>query len=103
MPSRMQSIMAKRLTSSGQVSAAGTAGLLYGYVIKTGTTATTVAFTNGSGGTSLWQDGWAAQTAAGDVYVSFAFPQPVEFTADIYCTIAGTGAEVSICYGVMNY
>jgi len=89
----------KQMTASGVVTTAGKPGLLLGYSIKVGTTDTVVEFRNGgASGTIKWEDGWNGQTAAGDVYISYAFPISIIFSTDIYAVISGTGAELNIAY-----
>lgn len=86
-------------TSSGVITTAGKAGLLYGYTFKVGTTASSVLFENGgSGGTALVADYNVAVTAAGDTTKTVSFDTPVVFSTDIYLTIAGTGAAAIAYY-----
>ena len=82
------------------VTDAGKAGLLYGYSIKCGTAAAgSVLFRDGgASGTIRWGDGWAAVTAAGDVWRSIMFPIPIAFSTDIYVSITGTGTVVYVAY-----
>ncbi len=90
-----QGVISKQLTSSDVVTTAGKAGLLFGYNLIGGSTASSVVFNNGgSSGTGLWKG--ATPTAT----LSFAewFDPPLVFSTDIYCTLAGTGATVSIAY-----
>ncbi len=86
-------------TSSGVVTTANKAGLLYGYTFKVGTTASSIKFNNGgSSGTILVHDFNVAVTAAGDVTRTVSFPTPIVFSTDIYVTLAGTGATVIAYY-----
>lgn len=90
----------KRLAASGVVTTAGVKGKLCGYAIKVGTTASAVVeFRDGGvAGTVLWEDGWDAVTAAGDIYLRHSFTVPVGFETDIYCKFTGTGTVVSVSY-----
>lgn len=85
---------------TGAVTTVGKAGLLYGYSIKCGTSAAgSVLFKDGgTGGTVRWGDGWAAVTAAGDVWRSMMFPIPIIFSTDIFVTITGTNTAVYVAY-----
>lgn len=80
---------------SGVVTAAGKAGLLYGYTLIAGAADSTVIFTDGgSGGTTKWKD---SCHVAGDS-ASQNFTPPIAFSTDIYVTISGTGTLISVAY-----
>lgn len=92
-------IVSLKITASGTITTASKAGLLYGYVLKGGTTASSIVLNNGgSGGTVLWEDFIKAQTAAGDDGIKMFFDPPIVFSTDIYATLAGTGATACIAY-----
>ncbi|MDE2015962.1 MAG: hypothetical protein KGJ89_05050 [Patescibacteria group bacterium] len=89
-----------KLTASGIVTTAGKAGILLGYNLVGGTTASSATFTDGgAGGTELWKGTIKSQTSIGDADQSEHFTDGgVVFTTDIYCTLAGTGAYVYVHY-----
>lgn len=96
---QVNGITGKYLTSSSAVTTVGKPGLLFGYVLGAGSTATSITFKDGgSGGTTKWVDSVAGQTAAGDISVMYTFNEPLIFTTDMYATLAGTNAFVSIAY-----
>lgn len=89
------------ITSSGQVSTAGTPALFYGYKITAGPTSQTVVTfrDGGSSGTILWKDSIIAQGTLGDASPGIFFNFPIIFTNDIYVAISGgTGAAVTVAY-----
>ena len=89
----------KKLTSSGIVTTAGKPGILWGYNLIGGTTASKALFENGgSGGTDTWAGTTIANTAIGDTSKSEHFAEGVVFSTDIYCTLSGTGAYVYVTY-----
>lgn len=99
MPIQTNGVSSIYRTDTGIITTAGKPGLLYGYTLIGGTTATSAIFTNGTGtGTTLWKDTIKAQAVAGDDSVSYTFTEPIVFSTDIYVTLAGTNAAVSVAY-----
>ena len=91
--------LSKKLTSSGVVTTAGKAGILWGFKLIGGTTASKALFENGgSGGTDTWAGTTIANTAVGDTRDTEDFTKGVLFSTDIYCTLSGTGAYVYVTY-----
>lgn len=91
--------LVKKLTSSGVVTTEGKTGILWGYNLVGGTTASKALFENGgSGGTDTWAGTTIANTAIGDTSKSEHFSEGVVFSTDIYCTLSGTGAYVYVTY-----
>lgn len=87
------------ITSSQTITTAGKQGLLYGIILRSGTTASSALLSDGgSAGTIKAAVSQAASTNAGDATVIFTPCEPVDFTTDIYLTIAGTGAKAYILY-----
>lgn len=82
----------KKLTSSGQVSAAGKRAILKSYILVGDTGAASVSFTDGNGGTQLWGDSIKAQTAEGDDNAKHTFANGIEFLRDIYAVITNAPA-----------
>ena len=96
---QLNGITGKHITTAGIITTAGKPGLLYGYTLIAGTDATSIIFKNGgASGTVLWKDTIKGQTAAGDATVSYTFTEPVVFSTDIYATLAGTDAALSVAY-----
>lgn len=90
---RLQTV---KLSASGVISTANKAAILWGYNLSGGTTASSISFVNGgASGTELWKGSIKAQTAAGDDNRTEHFTQGILFSADLYGTLAGTGA---VCY-----
>ena len=90
-------------TDTGIVTTAGKPGLLYGYTLIGGTTASSAIFADGTGsGTTKWKATIKAQTVAGDDSVSYTFSEPIVFSTDIYVTLAGTSAAISVAYYQLN-
>lgn len=88
-----------KIASSGVVTTAGKAGILWGYTLIGGTTGSKALFENGgSGGTDTWAITTVAGTAVGDVTKERDFTEGVVFSTDIYCTLTGTGAYVYVTY-----
>ena len=85
---------------TGAVTTVGKAGLLYGYSIKCGTAvnASVLFKDGGTSGAVRWGDGWAAVSAAGDVWRTMTFPVPIVFSTDIFVTTTGTGTVVYVAY-----
>jgi len=74
---------------------------LLGYVLKGGTTLSSVQFRNGgAGGAVKWADFIKLQTVAGDECVRLTFPTRVEFPKGLYVTLTGTGAVVYVEYRI---
>ena len=89
-----------KITSSGVVTTAGKAGILWGYTLIGGSAGSTKAlFKNGgASGTDTWAITAVAGTAVGDVTVEKDFSRGVVFSTDIYCTLTGTGAYIYVSY-----
>ncbi len=86
-------------TSSGTITTAGTPGLLYGVILRSGTAASSISLRNGgSGGTILATVSYAATTNAGDEVRGFTLTEPLDFSTDIYLSISGTAAEAFVFY-----
>lgn len=86
-------------TSSGVITTANTPGVLYGVTLRSGTSASSVSLRNGgASGTILWTLSNVATTAAGDTTIIQNFTEPIDFSTDIYLSIAGTGAEAFVAY-----
>jgi len=96
---QVNGVTGKYLTGAGVVTTAGKPGLLFGYTLLGGTDISSIIFKNGgASGTALWKDSVKAQTAAGDATVSYTFTEPIVFSTDIYATLAGTDAALSVAY-----
>lgn len=94
-----QGVSSKEITASAVVTTAGSAGLLYGITLNSGTTASSIIIKNGgSSGTNIWKLTLIATTAAGDQTTSITFPVPIVCSTDIYATLAGTGATAYVQY-----
>lgn len=86
-------------TSSGVITTAGSPGLLYAAILRSGTAASRIDIRNGgSGGTILATLSYVATTGAGDQTVIATFDEPVSFSTDIYLSISGTAAEGFVFY-----
>lgn len=89
----------KKIATSGVVTTVGKAGILWGFKLIGGTTASKALFENGgSGGTDTWAGTTIANTAIGDTTDTQDFTIGVVFTEDIFCTLSGTGAFVYVSY-----
>lgn len=95
-------ILTKVMLASGYANYIGVAGKLYGYDLIGGTSASSVIFSNGRGGTTLWKDSIILQAAVGDGSARMRFKEPIVFSDDIYVTVAGTGAYVNVIYESME-
>lgn len=86
-------------TSSGTITTANSPGLLYGVIMRSGTGASKIDIRNGgSGGTILATMSHVATTGAGDQCDYFTPVEPIQFSTDIYLSIAGTATEVFVFY-----
>ena len=73
--------------------------LLHSYVIKIGTSDTTVIFKDtDTSGTIKWEDGGNGVTAAGDFYVRHTFNKPLAFPGGLFCDVTGTAAAYAVTY-----
>ena len=91
--------LSKKITSSGIVTTAGKAGILWGFKLIGGTTLSKAIFEDGgAGGTDKWQGMTIANTAIGDTRDTQDFTVGVVFPNDIYVTLSGTGAYVYVSY-----
>ena len=92
-------IIPVELSASGVVGTADVPVCVWGYALKSGTTAGSAAFRNGGvAGSILMTPTVESTTVAGDETKSERFNPPLGFINGLYVTLAGTGAKIIVYY-----
>ena len=90
---------AKRITASGVISTANKASILWGITLTAAAADATVDLRNGgSGGTILWSIHVKLEEGSN----SIPFTKPIMFSTDIFATLMGSGAIVSVAFEEME-